>query len=93
MDALLDRAFFESRLGQTFQCEALAEVTLAECNPLAAHAGTVREPFSLIFRGPAGVFLPQKIYTLSNESTEPIQIFLVPVGQDKDGFQYEALFN
>jgi len=92
MDAALDFGFFESRLNDSFQVlESPVELMLAECRRLPAHA--LREPFSLIFRGPAECFLPQQIYHLRNERTEPIGIFLVPVGRDAGGFQYEAIFN
>ena len=90
---LLDRAFFESRLQQSFQCEELVEISLVACNPLTAHEGSKREPFSLMFRGPAATFLPQRTYILKNQVTEPVEIFLVPVGRDADGFLYEAVFN
>jgi hypothetical protein len=92
MDAALDFGFFESRLNDRFQVsESPIELTLAECRRLPPHA--LREPFSLIFKGPAECFLPQQIYYLRNARTEPIGIFLVPVGRDADGYQYEAIFN
>jgi hypothetical protein len=93
MDITLDRAFFQSRLHQSFQCEGSVEIQLVECNFLPSQAGTRREPFSLIFRGPAATFLPQKTYELKNGATEPVGIFLVPVGRDSEGFLYEAVFN
>ena len=93
MDITLDRAFFQSRLHQNFQCEGSVEIQLVQCNSLKAHAGAMREPFSLIFRGPAATFLPQKTYELKNAETEPVAVFLVPVGRDAEGFLYEAVFN
>ena len=94
MDATLDRTFFESRLHERFQVgEGPAEVELVECNRLKSHAEEKREPFSLVFRGPAEPFLPQRTYVLRNERTEPVEVFLVPVGRDAAGFLYEAVFN
>ena len=94
MESILDRAFFESRLGQKFQIgEVPAEVTLVQCNQLKSQAGEMRGPFSLVFRGPAEAFLPQRTYALKHEQTETLYIFLVPIASDADGFSYEAVFN
>lgn len=50
------------------------------------------ERFSAFFRGPKPR-LPQSIYSLSNDGMGTIDIFLVPIGVDGDGFRYEAVFN
>ena len=49
--------------------------------------------FSILFRGPADRFIPQRMVKLRHERLGEMQIFLVPVGQDKEGFQYQAVFN
>jgi hypothetical protein len=50
-----------------------------------------RTAFSLFFLGP--VLLPQHIYRLSHDGfADPIDLFLVPIGQDAGGFNYEAVF-
>ena len=52
-----------------------------------------RNPFSLIFLGPGSIFLEQKIYRVTHESmTEPLDIFLVPIGREGGGYLYEAVF-
>lgn len=51
------------------------------------------ERFSLIFHGPGDLFLPQRIYKLEHDEMGEIQIFIVPIGQDADGFEYESVFN
>jgi hypothetical protein len=51
------------------------------------------ETFSLYFHGPLQPFMPQKIHRLRHEKLGELELFLVPIGQDKDGFQYEAAFN
>lgn len=55
---------------------------------------SVRESgsFRLQFRGPVEPLLPQAIYALSRGG-ERYELFLVPVGRDDDGTQYEAIFN
>ena len=94
MDFILDRAFFESRIEQTFQVgEGPIEVKLVECNRLKSHPGGLREPFALLFRGALNPFLSQRTYPLQNDGTAPIEIFLVPVARDADGILYEAVFN
>jgi len=51
------------------------------------------EQFALLFHGPQSHFLPQMIYQLEHEQLGELQLFLVPVGRDQSGFQYEAVFN
>ena len=66
-------------------------LVLEEANALGQ---SMREggSFSLLFRGPLEPLLPQGIYTLRHEG-DPIDIFLVPIGQDPGGTRYEAIFN
>ena len=52
-----------------------------------------RGPFSLIFRGPLDMRLPQQIYTIIHPKMGSLQIFIVPVGPDQSGQCYEAIFN
>ncbi len=52
-----------------------------------------QETFSLFFHGPATHFIPQGIRKLNHAELGEGEIFLVPVGKDKDGFEYEAVFN
>jgi hypothetical protein len=52
-----------------------------------------QEAFSLLFRGPATHFIPQGIHKLKHAELGEGELFLVPVGKDQDGFEYEAVFN
>lgn len=52
-----------------------------------------QETFSVLFRGPAEHFLPQRIYRLRHATLGEAEIFLAPVGQDDRGFHYQAVFN
>jgi hypothetical protein len=52
-----------------------------------------QETFSIFFHGPSTMFMQQGLRRLKNESLGEVSMFLVPVGQDADGFQYEAVFN
>lgn len=51
------------------------------------------ERFSIFFKGPANPVLPQRTYALSHEALGDIELFLVPIGPDVEGFGYEAVFN
>ena len=50
-----------------------------------------RNPFSLFFLAPP--LLPQQIYSVTHEAlAEPLDIFLVPIGREPNGYSYEAVF-
>ncbi|HYU25781.1 MAG TPA: hypothetical protein VEO74_11295 [Thermoanaerobaculia bacterium] len=50
-----------------------------------------RNPFSLFFLAP--LLLEQKIFHVTHDAfTEPLDIFLVPIGQEPTGYSYEAVF-
>jgi hypothetical protein len=51
-----------------------------------------RHPFSLYFIGPKSYRLEQQIYHLTHPEREPMDVFLVPIGEDRETFQYEAAF-
>jgi hypothetical protein len=51
-----------------------------------------RESFALYFLGPPEEVMPQGIYTLRSAEATFEQIFLVPVGQDDEATEYEAIF-
>jgi len=51
------------------------------------------EQFALLFRGPHAPFLQQMIYHVEHAGLGKFDLFLVPVGRDQQGFQYEAVFN
>jgi hypothetical protein len=71
------------------------DVELIQAEALGPHhdGSARRESFSLVFRGPLQPVLPQRIYRLEHEGLGTLEIFLVPVGPDKDGMRYEAVFN
>jgi len=49
--------------------------------------------FSLVFRGQPSPWLPQCIYRVKHERLGEFNLFLVPIGPDSQGMQYEAVFN
>lgn len=103
MDRVLDKLTvdrFKGEIGKTFrltpESAPAIEVVLIEARDLSLQSsvpGAKRAPFALVFRSPSGPVLPQRIYALENETLGRLDIFLVPIGADKDGVQYEAIFN
>ncbi|HKS23041.1 MAG TPA: hypothetical protein VJZ76_09615 [Thermoanaerobaculia bacterium] len=54
-------------------------------------ARLARNPFSLFFLSP--MLFDQQIFHLTHDSfTDPLDIFLVPIGQEPGGYSYEAVF-
>jgi len=51
------------------------------------------ERFSATFMGPREIFLPQQTYRVSHPDMGEFEIFLVALGQEPDGFKYEAVYN
>jgi len=52
-----------------------------------------QEEFSLVFRGPNEAFLGQGTRRMRHETIGSLQLFLVPIGQEPEGYRYEAVFN
>ncbi len=85
-DSLLDEPFHVDVPGSAGFDLKLVEVT--------EHLHTVRqESFSVFFHGPASSFIRQGMYRLCHEKLGEIDLFLVPIGRDRDGYEYEAVFN
>lgn len=67
---------------------------LIEARVLPTHSAAVpRAPFSLLFRNTSSSPLPQQIYRLRHAAIGEVEVFLVPVGREGDGFLYQAVFN
>jgi len=52
-----------------------------------------QERFSIIFRGPNEAFLGQGMRRLEHPQMGQFVLFLVPIGQDTQGYSYEVVFN
>lgn len=100
---MLDRltcADFSREVGASFRLAdghppdvSLVLVEAAELPRRAGRPDAPRAPFTLVFRGPAGSVLPQRIHALECAALGRLEIFLVPVGRDAAGVLYEAVFN
>jgi len=87
---------FAGRLGEKFRVGEDAdavELELVEATAGIArpHAGG-RVPFSLVFRGPLEPVMPQRIYRVEHHELGAFDLFIVPIGPDEAGMQYEAVF-
>lgn len=84
-------------VGDKFLLEASAsgplELVLKEVSGYGRDRGIKREAYSLVFQGPQSSLLPQGIFSLAHTKMGSLEIFLVPIGRDADGVQYEAVFN
>lgn len=92
----LTRASFEPHLNTTFRLDhdeaGKLNLELTEATDKTPE-GVAGEQFSLIFKGPPEPYLAQQTYALKHPTLGQIDLFLVPVGKQEDGFLYEAYFN
>ena len=73
----------------------LEEVTKPEApqrRRVRTTASPRREPFSMYFVGPSSPVLPQAIYVLRGDAATFDGLFIVPIGKDGEGTDYEAVF-
>jgi hypothetical protein len=97
---LLELSDFEPHRGTVFELTgegvpgAPLPLTLADTRTLVAGDGIAnrRQPFGLVFRGPAEPLLPQSIYRLAHPRLGSHDLFLVPIGRKPEGVEYEAIF-
>ncbi len=88
---------FQACLHQSFTCaldETSLELVLVEVVALPPKESEEvrREPFSLLFLGPAEPVLAQQTVPLKHDQLGELLIFLVPLGPKGEGMQYEAVF-
>jgi hypothetical protein len=97
---LLQAADFTAYVQQRFHIYAQSgtplEAELVAVKQISAKpgAGTAkRKPFSIVFRCSDKPPLAQGIYKVENEKMGTLDIFIIPIGPDDEGFCYEAVFN
>ena len=88
---------FSQHLNSTFLIKFIdgeVELRLVEVKGYVPRANedSGMERFSVFFDG-TGVCLPQAVYRLNHEQMGELDLFLVPVSAERDGFRYEAVFN
>lgn len=96
-------ATFAATLGESYAVDPSSQIETGsiELELVEAEAGTPpppeedgirREPFALLFRGPAEPRLPQATYPFEHAALGRLEIFIVPVAGDESGTDYEAIF-
>ena len=98
MNPSLSHEDFSARLGEPFRVTSSAagvalRLIRVDAGTRAPAAPGLRQPFSLLFRGPTEPVLTQRLYTLDHGGLGTVEIFIVPVGPDADGMCYEAVFS
>ena len=96
MPVPLTRAFFAPHIGGTFRMHAGPSTTLdLELVEVSELRENRERPFSILFRTPGTEHVPQGTYRLEHPEIGAIELFLVPIGPDREGrnMQYEAVFN
>jgi hypothetical protein len=92
---------FSPHLNEIFSISAEGvepfEATLIAVDELGSRPGgdsdsDRRHPFSIVLRGPKHAQHPQGIYRVEHEQMGSLDIFLVPLGPDGEGMQFEAVF-
>jgi hypothetical protein len=91
---------FADRIGEKFRVHDRAaqdlSLQLFEVTDLTSRGGPdspcSRAAFSVLFHGPRETLLPQRIYRLEHDAGLAFEIFLVPIGPDREGMRYEAIF-
>lgn len=68
-----------------------AELDLISVTDVGSSARQIQ--FSLVFLGPNEAPLAQGIYRIEHDELGALDLFLVPIGRDKRGVHYEAIFN
>ena len=67
------------------------ELELIEATDLGSNAR--QEQFSMLFRGPLDTALDQRMYKIEHASLGSFDLFVVPIGKDQSGRNYEVIFN
>ncbi len=89
------REMFADSLNTTFKVvDEPSDPIDLELTQVSERRATARqEVFSILFRGPADRMMPQQIHRLKHDRLGELDLFLVPIGKDRAGVYYEAVFN
>lgn len=94
----LTSAEFTPHLHSTFHIHydngQVLDVKLVAVQEFAEHPDRPRRAFSLTFQSAEKSFyLKQAIYTLEHEQMGKLDLFMVPLGPDQIGMNYEVIFS
>ena len=92
----LTKSIFAEHLGNNFRIRVNDSTQLTvKLDEVTALSSEKEKPFSAVFSGPSDAYLAQGTYRFDNDSIGSFDLFIVPIGPDKDGgtMRYEAVFN
>jgi hypothetical protein len=89
----LTRDRFDPHVGTVFAVTSPAPVALTLVEVADIGDGNRGLNFRLLFRGPRETPLGQGIVELDHPLIGAVALFIVPVGVDAAGMQYEVVFN
>ena len=101
-DMSSSRNEFSPYIGENFQLttqeNAIVDLKLTEVTDRSARVNTAdkgkrQECFSMIFQGTGNAQLPQSTYTFKHNKMGQFDLFIVPVGRNQAGVEYEAVIN
>lgn len=90
---------FQPLVGQFFDVSldqgtsVLTRIELKEARPSGNGRPDARNPFRLLFEGPASEPLDQGMFVLEHAEFGKLPIFIVPIRGDSETRGYEAVFN
>jgi hypothetical protein len=86
---------FSEHLGTKFRVyggeDTSVELELVEAVDRGSNAK--QERFALLFRGPLDVGVGQGTYKVAHDELGSFELFIVPIGVNESGREYEAVFN
>ena len=90
----LTRDIFDQQINTPFRVEhGAGSATLELVEVSAVSLTSTTESFSIVFRGPLDAFLAQSVYRFHHDVLGAVDLFIVPIGKEKQGFLYESVFN
>jgi Domain of unknown function (DUF6916) len=80
-----------TRFSMRYGVSQTAELELTSVTDVGSSARQIQ--FSLLFQGPHDAPIAQGTYNLEHDELGILDMFLVPVGKNANGIEYEAIFN
>lgn len=95
MAAALTHEEFSKHLNTKFRIQiSETEAIDAELTDVSEHLLSPRqERFSIVFRTSNEIFLGQGMRRFEHDQMEAFELFLVPIGRNEEGTEYESVFN
>lgn len=95
MEASLTHEAFTQHVDSKFQVQVdentPVELELTQVSELKLYPK--QEEFGVVFRGPLDTYLGQGTRFFTHPKMGQLELFIVPIRQDAQGFYYEAIFN